>query len=81
MLTECLTEGNRFQSQPNLKLATFLLYCRWRCTFYLEVTRVHEGTVCLLMGHKRLKDKYYDPDMLPKANKANMTGTIEDIKQ
>ena len=40
------------------------------------VDRVH-----LLAGQKRLKEKYKDPDVLPKVNKANMVGTIEDIKE
>ena len=42
---------------------------------------VHENTVYLLAGQKQLKDDYKDPDVLPKVNNANMTGTIEAIKE
>ena len=44
----------------------------WRCTFDWEVMGVQEDIVHLLTRLKKLKDKYTDPDMLPKANKANM---------
>ena len=42
---------------------------------------VHEVTVPLPAGQKKLKDKYKDPDVLPKVNKSDMAGTIEDIKE
>ena len=55
-------------AQENLKLADFLFHHRWRYLFDWEVARVHEGTVHLLAGQKRLKDEYKDPNMLPKVN-------------
>ena len=33
------------------------------------------------MGQKRLEDEYKDPDMLPKVNKADMTGMMDSIKE
>ena len=42
---------------------------------------VHEETMHLLAGQKRLKDVYKDPDMLSKINKADMAGTMESIKE
>ena len=42
---------------------------------------VHEDTVHLIAGQKRLKDKYKDPDMLPKVNKADIAGMMESIEE
>ena len=42
---------------------------------------VHKDTVHLLMGQKRLEDKYKDPDMLLKVNKADMAGKLVSIKE
>ena len=67
-------------AQENLKLAVLPFHHVWRCTFDWEVTGVHEGTVCLLVGQKRLKDDYKDPNMLPKVNKADMAAMVEAIK-
>ena len=52
-------------AQENLELAVFLFHHWWRCIFDKEVTWVQEETVNLLVGQKRLKDKYKDPGMLP----------------
>ena len=41
---------------------------------------VQEDTVHLLAGQKRIKDECKDPDVLPKVNKVDMTGTMESIK-
>ena len=41
---------------------------------------MHEDTVYLLIGQKKLKDKYNDPDVL-KINKSDMAGTMEAIKE
>ena len=38
-------------------------------------------TVHLLAGQKTLKDKYKDPNVLPKVSKSDMAGTIEAIKE
>ena len=65
----------------NLKLAAFLFHHWWRSALDWEVMGVHENTVYLLAGQKQLKDDYKDPDVLPKVNNANMTGTIEAIKE
>ena len=35
----------------------------------------------LVVDPKRLKDKYKDPDVLPKVNKAHMAETMESIKE
>ena len=35
----------------------------------------------LLAGQKKLKDKYNDPDMLPKINTSDMAGTMGAIKE
>ena len=67
-------------AQENLKLAAFLFHHQWRCNFDWEVMGVHENTVHLLAGRKRLKDKYKDPDVLPKV-KTNTAGTIKSIKE
>ena len=42
---------------------------------------VHEGTVHLLAGQKRLKDEYKDPDVLPTVNKADMARTMQSIDE
>ena len=42
---------------------------------------VMEDTVCLLAGQKKHEDKYKDPEVLPKVNKAVMTGTMEFIEE
>ena len=62
-------------------LAFFLFHHWWRCTFDWGVMGVSEYTVHLLMGQKRLKDEYKDPDMLHKVNKADMAGMMESIKE
>ena len=38
-------------------------------------------TGCLLTGQKWLEDKYKDPNVVPKVNKADMAGTMEAIKE
>ena len=47
----------------------------------MKATGIHDDTVHLLTGQKRLKDNYKYPDMLPKVNKAVITGTVEVIKK
>ena len=42
---------------------------------------MHEDTVHVLAGKKKLKDEYKDPDMLPKINNSDMAGTMEAIKE
>ena len=42
---------------------------------------VQEDIVHLLAGQKRLEDKYKDPDVLPRVNKADMAGMMEAIKE
>ena len=42
---------------------------------------VSEDTVHLPTGQMRLKDKYKDPDMLPKVNKANMAVIMKAIEE
>ena len=73
ILTEHPTEGRRFQS----KLSVFLYYHWWRCTFDWEVMGVHNDTLHLLAGKKKLKDEYKDPDIWPKVNKAHMAAMME----
>ena len=68
-------------AQENLKLAVFLFHHKWRCTLGWEITKVDEGTVCLLAGQKKLKHEYKDPDMLPKINTSDMAGMMESIKE
>ena len=68
-------------AQENVKLVAFLFHHRLRCIVDWEITRVHEDTVHLLAGQKRLKDEYKDPDVLPKINKSDMTGMMEVIKE
>ena len=51
-------------AQEDLKLAAFLFYQWWRCTFDWEVTGVEEDRVCLLADQMRSKDDYKDPDVL-----------------
>ena len=68
-------------AKEHLKLAIFLFHHRWRCTFDWEVVGVHEDTVHLLAGQKRLKNEYKDPDMLFKVNKAHKAGMIESIEE
>ena len=57
-------------AQEILKLAAFLFHHRWRCTLDWEITEVHEDTVHLQAGQKKLKDEYKDPNMLPNINKS-----------
>ena len=66
--------------QENLKLPSFLFHHRWRCTSNWEVMGVHEDTVHLLAGQKKLKDDYKDPHVLPMINKSDMVGMMEAIK-
>ena len=68
-------------AQENLKLTAFLFHHRWRCTFDWEVIKVHEVTVHLLAGLKRLENDYKVTDMLPKINKFDMAGMIEAIDE
>ena len=68
-------------AKENLKLDAFLFNHRWRCTLNWKIMGVHEDTIHLLAGQKKLKDEYKDPDMLPKINKSDMTGTMEAIKE
>ena len=42
---------------------------------------MHENTVHLLAGQKKLKDEYKDCDVLLKINKSDMAGTMEAIKK
>ena len=65
----------------NLKLAVFLFHHRWRCSLDWEITKVDKEMVHLLACQKKLKDEHKEPDMLPKINKSNMTGTMESIKE
>ena len=67
-------------AQENLK-AVFLFYLWWTFTFDWEVMGVQEGTIHLLTGQKRFKDKYKDPNMLLEINKFDMAGTMEAIKE
>ena len=55
-------------AQENLKLAAFLFYHWCRCTLNWEITGENKETVHFLVGQKKLKDKYKDPDVLPKIN-------------
>ena len=60
MLMELPTGGNSGQqvsvvAQENLKLAAFIFHHRWRFTFDWEVMGVHEDTVHLLAGQKRIE--------------------------
>ena len=55
-------------AQENLKLAAFSFHHRRRCALDWEIMEVHEGTVCLLAGQKKLEDEYNDPNVLPKIN-------------
>ena len=68
-------------AQENLKIDIFLFHHRWRCTLGWEVTGENEDTLCLMTGHKKLKDKYKDPNVLPKINKSDIAGTMEAIKE
>ena len=68
-------------AQEKLKLVSFLFHHRWRCTLDWEVTGVHEDTVHLLAGEKKLEEKYKDPDVLPKINKSDMAWTMEAIEE
>ena len=69
------------KAQENLKPAAFLFHHRWRYTLDWEVTGLHEGTVHLIAGQKKLEDEYKDPDMLPKTSKSNRAGTMKAIKE
>ena len=42
---------------------------------------VHEDTMHLLAGEKKLEDKYKDPDVLPKINTYDMAGMMDAIKE
>ena len=68
-------------AQENLKLAIFIFHYRWRCNLDWEITGVNEDTVCLMMGQKKLKDEYKDPNMLPKINKSDVAVMMEAIKE
>ena len=68
-------------AQENLKLVAFLFHHRWRYTLDWEIMEVHEDTVCLLAGKKKLEDDYEDPNVLPKINKLDMAGTMKAIKE
>ena len=59
-------------AQEKLKLAVFLFHQRWRCTLDWNVTGMNDDTLCLMTGQKKLKDKYKDPNVLPKINKSDM---------
>ena len=77
---------NRWQQisvivQENLELATLPFHHKWRCTVDLEITGVHDGTLCLMAGRKKHKGKYKTPDAWLKINKSNMAGMIETIKE
>ena len=56
-------------AQENLKLAAFLFHHQWRCTLDWEVTGVHEETVCLLAGKKKLDGKFKNHNVKPKIDK------------
>ena len=45
------------------------------------VTGVHEDTVCLPTGQKRLKYEHKDLNMMPKVDKADMAGSFEAIQE
>ena len=49
--------------------------------FDWEVKGVREDTVHLLMGQKKLEDKYRVPNMQPKVNKADMAEIMEAIEE
>ena len=68
-------------AQENIELAVFLFHHWWRCICDWKVTEMHEHTVHLLAGQKRPKNKYKDPNVLPKVNKTNMTGTMESFRR
>ena len=68
-------------AQESLMLAAFLFHHRWQYTFDRQVTGVHEDTVHLLAGQKKPKDKYKDPDVLPKINKSDMAKAIETTEE
>ena len=68
-------------AQKWLNGIAFLFPHQLTCTYNGEVTKVQEDTICNLSYQKKLKDEYKGPDVLPKVNKANMTGTIKDIKE
>ena len=42
---------------------------------------MHENTVCLLAGQKKLKDEYKDLNVLPKINKSDIEGMMESIEE
>ena len=42
---------------------------------------MNKETVSFLVGQKKLKDKYKDPNVLPKIKKSDMAGTIESIEE
>ena len=69
------------RAQEILKIAIFLFHHRWRCTLDWEIMEVNEGTVCLRAGQEKLKVEYKDPNMLPKINKLDITGTMKAIKK
>ena len=68
-------------AQENLKLAAFLFHHRWRCTLDGEFMGVHEDTVPLLAGQKKVEDEYKDTYVLPKINKSEMAGMMEAIEE
>ena len=67
-------------AQENLKLSAFLFHHSWKSTLDWEFMGVHQNTVCLLAGQKKLEDEYKDPDMLPKINKSDMTEQLRPLK-
>ena len=68
-------------AQENLKLAAFLFHHWWRCTLDWEIMGVDEGTVCSLVGHKKLEGEYKVPDVLPRINKSYLAGMMESVKE
>ena len=68
-------------AKENLKLAAFLFHHRWRCTIDWEVTGVHEDTMHLLAGQKRLKDEYKHPEVFLRINKSDVAGKLETIEE
>ena len=68
-------------AQENLKLAAFLFHHQWRCTLDWEIMGLKKGKLCFVVGQKKLKDDYKDPNVMPKIYKPNMAGTMEFIKE
>ena len=68
-------------AQENMKLTVFIIHHWWRFIVDWEVTGVYKNPVHLIVGQKRLKDKYKNPNMLPKVNKADMAIAMELIER